>query len=388
MVKRKRIALIFSYNEGWIAGSYYIQNLIHALNSLPEDEKPELVILSTILDFEKVTKLNYPFLSHFNTNIKYTFFQKVINKLARVVTGKNVFEKRPSHTLANVFFPMSSEDLFELVQDKQRLFWIPDFQEYHLPHFFTQEQRQNRKSQQELLVKQKVPIVFSSNDSLTDFKTFFPEAQNPAFVLPFAVTHEKYHDTDIHTLKQKYNITKPYYFSPNQFWRHKNHLIVLKAIHRLKEKRDDFQVVFTGKEYDHRNPTYFEELKKFIDDNQLQNYVRFLGFIDRKEQLQLMNHSKAVIQPSLFEGWSTVVEDAKAMNQVVILSDLNVHREQMNYNVVFFDPKNEIDLAQKMEAVPIRSLDKEDDYLNNIKDFGLNFMRIVNKLTSNHEKHI
>ncbi|MDJ1482404.1 glycosyltransferase family 1 protein [Cytophagaceae bacterium YF14B1] len=388
MAKRKRVGLIFSYNEGWIAGAYYIQNLIHALNSIAEEDKPELVILSNKADFEKIKKICYPYLSHFEITITYNLVEKVLNKLARTITGRNIFEKRPSAALADVFFPMSNEDLFGLITHHQRLFWIPDFQEYHLPHFFTDEQKQNRKTQQSLLVKQKSPIVFSSNDSQADFRKFFPESENTTFVLPFAVTHDLYSDLQIEELKKKYNITKPYYFSPNQFWRHKNHLILLKAIQLLKERQTNFQVVFTGKEHDHRNPTYFEELKKFIDDNHLQEYVRFLGFIDRREQLQLMNHSKAVIQPSLFEGWSTVVEDAKAMNQVVILSDLNVHREQMNSNVVFFDPKNEVDLAQKMDAVPIRSLDKEDDYLTNIKDFGLNFMCIVNKLTSNHEKKI
>ena len=33
MVKRKKIALRFSYNEGWIAGAYYIMNLVHALKT-------------------------------------------------------------------------------------------------------------------------------------------------------------------------------------------------------------------------------------------------------------------------------------------------------------------------------------------------------------------
>ncbi len=46
---------------------------------------------------------------------------------------------------------------------------------------------------------------------------------------------------------------------------------------------------------------------------------RFLGFIDRGEQLQLMKNSIAIVQPSLFEGWSTVVEDTKAMQSCNII---------------------------------------------------------------------
>jgi glycosyltransferase involved in cell wall biosynthesis len=47
-----------------------------------------------------------------------------------------------------------------------------------------------------------------------------------------------------------------------------------------------------------------------------------------------------VIQPSLFEGWSTVVEDAKAIGRPLIVSDLPVHKEQTeNLANVWFFPK-------------------------------------------------
>jgi hypothetical protein len=54
-----------------------------------------------------------------------------------------------------------------------------------------------------------------------------------------------------------------------------------------------------------------------------------------------MNHALAIIQPSLFEGWSTVVEDVKAMNQHIIVSDLNVHRDQLGVQAFYFNPNNE-----------------------------------------------
>ena len=58
-----------------------------------------------------------------------------------------------------------------------------------------------------------------------------------------------------------------------------------------------------------------------------------------------MNNSEAIIQPSLFEGWSTTVEDAKFLNKFIILSDISLHREQMKDNVIFFSKQNEKELA-------------------------------------------
>lgn len=42
----------------------------------------------------------------------------------------------------------------------------------------------------------------------------------------------------------------------------------------------------------------------------------------------LMKHAIAIINPSLFEGGSTTVEEAKSLLKVIILSGIPVHREQ------------------------------------------------------------
>ncbi len=110
-------------------------------------------------------------------------------------------------------------------------------------------------------------------------------------------------------MADKYNIQRAYFFCPNQFWAHKNHLTVLKAIRHLKNNgHKDVLVVFSGKEFDHRNPEFIVGIKAYISEHKLEENIRLLGFIDREDQLQLMNNAISVIQPSLFEGWSTEVK--------------------------------------------------------------------------------
>ena len=40
MAKRIKVGIIYSYDENWIGGTYYYQNLIQSLNLLPERRKP------------------------------------------------------------------------------------------------------------------------------------------------------------------------------------------------------------------------------------------------------------------------------------------------------------------------------------------------------------
>jgi glycosyltransferase involved in cell wall biosynthesis len=61
-----------------------------------------------------------------------------------------------------------------------------------------------------------------------------------------------------------------------------------------------------------------------------------LGKVRREELLQLLRSATALVQPSRFEGWNTTIEDAKALGCPLILSDLEVHREQCPDAVGFF----------------------------------------------------
>jgi hypothetical protein len=55
-----------------------------------------------------------------------------------------------------------------------------------------------------------------------------------------------------------------------------------------------------------------------------------------------------MIQPSLFEGWSTVAEDAKAIGKSILISDFPVHCEQATPDFHFFNRNNAKELADLM----------------------------------------
>jgi hypothetical protein len=74
-----------------------------------------------------------------------------------------------------------------------------------------------------------------------------------------------------------------------------------------------------------------------------------LGLIDFKDVVCLLRYAKAVINPSLFEGWSTTVEECKSIGKNMILSNIRVHREQNPPDSVYFDPHNSQELASIME---------------------------------------
>lgn len=355
MAKRKRIGLVFLYDEIWAGGMYYLLNIINALNRLDDKQKPELVILYGHEGIkEKVNPGMYPYLTYLPFYKSYNFLE---NLFVRVVNRLGLFKKeysflpQYSRSLVDFVFPCdySFNHEYNSLKRLRKIYWIPDFQHKHLPRFFKQDDLIYRDHAIDKLANMNEKLVLSSENAKADFLKFFPHQRCSLQVIRFASVLPGFMHLNVDDLKKGFGITSTYFFSPNQFWAHKNHIIILKAIALLKNKQLKYQVIFTGKEQDNRGFEYLSTLKNYIAENGISEYVRFLGFIDRVEQLRLMKDARAVIQPSLFEGWSTVVEDAKAMEQTVVLSNIDVHVEQAGDRALYFDPYNEHELAMQME---------------------------------------
>ncbi len=230
--------------------------------------------------------------------------------------------------------------------------WIPDFQHKYYPDYFTSEELNRRDAKCIAISKSDMPVIFSSNDCLNDFNKFYCNNKDNAYVVPFV----SFIEPDIEAVKgkemkiiSKYNLSNSIYaVIMNQFWQHKNHIVVFQALEKYysDNPESNFRFVFTGQMDDYRNPDYIDSLKKIVENPKVAPHIDILGFIDRSEQITLMKNAAFVIQPSLFEGWGTVVEDAKVLDKTILLSDIPVHREQMNEKCILFDPHDPTALAE------------------------------------------
>ncbi len=142
----------------------------------------------------------------------------------------------------------------------------------------------------------------------------------------------------------------------NQFWKHKNHLAVFEALRILRARGLRPVVVCTGQLHDFRDPDYANTILQTVHHSGISSQVLLLGLVARRTQIELMRRCLAVVQPSLFEGWSTVVEDARVLGKACILSDLAVHREQGPPGAKFF-PRDSADalaehMAEAWETLP------------------------------------
>lgn len=342
------IKLAFTLIGGrqWMGGYNYQLNLIKALIQYESDRVESYLFIGQDADenifksFTEIDGLNVIQSSAFNQN---SASKRLLNAIV-LGRDKQALKVFLTHEIDVVFeaasfygwrFPLTT------------IAWIPDFQHKLMPHLFSRFSYWKREIGFQFQMRSGRNILLSSEDARASLEQFYPNAKGNTYVARFAVPAPAFQN-DLAKLKNEYNLPERYFFMPNQFWQHKNHECVIKALAIVKEQGSNMVVVSTGRTEDSRNPQHFADLKAMIARLKLEHEFRILGAVPYQHIATLMQACDALINPSFFEGWSTTVEEAKALGVRMILSNIAVHKEQAHDQADFFDPKSSHELAEKL----------------------------------------
>jgi len=261
--------------------------------------------------------------------------------------------------------------------------WFPDFQHGRLPQLFSPAARWRREIGFRAQIMSGRHIILSSKSAFADLRKYYPRMTNDVSVVRFATQPEpKSLTADPAAILAEYDLPQAYFYLPNQFWRHKNHQIVIDALAILKERGRDVVVAASGIPKDLREADYFDNVMRQVKARGLEMNFRYLGIIPLAHVYALLRASVALINPSRFEGWSTTVEEAKSFDVPLILSAIDVHRDQAGENAHYFDPDDPSALADELWmalqiAVPPVGRDLRPDLDRRVASFATDFANAV-----------
>ncbi len=340
------VGVVIYENAQWTAGAIYIRNLISALASLPADQRPIVRLIGLLgARLDLVRELSRLDFVETRTPIERSTAQTLAYRAMRK-TGRTLFGAKADPELrgTDVVFPC-------LIPDRSRgpqMFWVPDFQEHHFPELFSDTERQKRRAINQDIARQDATLVLSSQAALRDFQKFYPNARIAPRIWNFTTTISSAEQGGREP-RQTYGLPEKFLYLPNQFWVHKDHATAFRALANLKQRGLRIPLVCTGLEQDHRRPGHMDMLRQMAGELGLSDQIQFLGLVPRNDQFEIFRAAAAVLQTSLFEGWSTVVEDARAVGRPLIVTDLDVHREQCGEAARYFRRASPQDLAHVLE---------------------------------------
>ncbi len=367
---------------GWLGGRNYLWNLLYGL-SLLDDRHIEPVLMSApgdakelllpgVVHFPRAGRLASPWARRAGTATMRLFGRDLVQdrwlRRARV----DAYSHGP---------PLGRRTGVPYV------FWIPDAQHRRLPALFSAFERRERDIAFEIALDSAAAVITSSEAARGDLVRAYGRKADRVRVLHFVSSPR----VDLAQLPTKAELTarfqlRPRYFHlPNQFWPHKNHALVLDALAQLTTRAPDITVVTTGAK-DARNPQHFDALMAQAAKLGLGDRFRHLGLVSYDELIALMLHSVAVLNPSLFEGWSSSVEEARSLGKRVLLSDIDTHREQAPARGRYFASDDAAALAELLvaawqsydEAAEVRAIaDAAAALPGRVRAFGRAYQDIV-----------
>lgn len=168
-----------------------------------------------------------------------------------------------------------------------------------------------------------------------------------------------------------------YLLYPAQFWPHKNHVNLLRALRILHDKRAHAPLlVLVGSDKGNR-----AHVERCIAELGLAEAVRILGFVPTPDLVSLYRGARALIYPSFSGPENLPPLEAFALGCPVVCAEYPGAREQLEGAAIYFDPEQPETMAQAILQVlddgPLRSDLIERGRARAVRWTGKDFVRGV-----------
>lgn len=329
--------------EAWLGGTNYLRNLLGALAAVPDCR-----VLPVLLARPGTRQQGFERVQTVRSAALWMQQQFVFRNIFRWAGRDPLLDALLVHHEIDL---LSHSGVLGPHARTPVIAWISDVQHRIHPEFFPPRELRFRDELFQRSLREATRVLVSSEAARADVVRFFPGHADKLRVLRFVDgTMAATAATSRAALEAKYDFGGCYFALPNQYWIHKNHAVVLEALSLLRRSGRKVLVLSTGSPSDYRQPGHFDRLMHRRGELGLQESYRVLGIVPFADLAGLLRHSVAVINPSLFEGWSSSVEEAKSLGKRVVLADLPVHREQAPERAAYFDPKSPEQLAEALWA--------------------------------------
>jgi glycosyltransferase involved in cell wall biosynthesis len=215
------------------------------------------------------------------------------------------------------------------------------------PQTFPPRIVENQKRRMEHVKKEARLVIADSQATKKDLIEILGFEESRIRVVYLGVDHQRFLATispqEIERVQKKYQILKPYFLVLGTRNPRKNLDRVVKAfvLGRERGKLEDFNLVVSGRF------GWGEETKE-------EKGIQLTGFVDSADLPALYAGAKALVFPSLYEGFGLPVLEALACGTPVITSKAGSLAEVSGQAALYVDPESVEEITLAMEKVAAR----------------------------------
>jgi glycosyltransferase involved in cell wall biosynthesis len=263
-------------------------------------------------------------------------------------------------------------------------------QHLHYPEFFSKADFALREQLYRAFCAQAVYVCVQTQWSKHDVTQHYSISPDKVVVIRWGSVFDAYTGPSAEArqaTRQKYNLSDQFFFYPAVTWPHKNHEVILRALHRLKRDHGrKVAVYFTGASTEFR-----KKLDETARELNIFEQVHYLGFVTPEELQSIFSAATAMVFPSKFEGFGLPILEAFHAQLPVLSSTASVLPEVANDGALYFDPDSPAELAelmiQMLDDPGLRKtlIDQGAAQLSrfSINDTAVSFQRLYAQMTEN-----
>lgn len=222
---------------------------------------------------------------------------------------------------------------------------LHDLQHIELPEFFSRPERAFRRFAYERAARRADVVVTPSEHAKAMAVSRLGLDSERVVVAPHGVDHARF--TPDGAEQERFLVY------PANMWPHKNHARLLEGLTRASDR--SIELVLTGNDYGRRDELLAHAARLGIGDR-----VRHLGFVEHDELPRLLRRARAMIFPSLYEGFGQPPLEAMACGCAVASSVRGALDEVCGGAVLELDPLDVDSIAAAIDRLALDDALVED----------------------------
>jgi glycosyltransferase involved in cell wall biosynthesis len=221
---------------------------------------------------------------------------------------------------------------------------IADIQQEYYPEFFTRAELQARALMYGPSCQEATAVITVSEFSkrcLIEQYDLLPEKVHCVYEAGMERVDDPIRLPTVEEVRRKHHLPAGYGFYPANMWPHKNHQLLLLALHRLRQFHGMTpSLVLTGDDMGQG-----EQLEALAQHFQLQEQVHYLGYVPTADLPGLYRGAVMLLFPSLFEGFGIPLAEAMALGCPIAAANTGSIPEVVGDAALLFDPRHPDSIA-------------------------------------------
>lgn len=183
-------------------------------------------------------------------------------------------------------------------------------------------------------------LITGTEEGKRQIVSLFGVSEYKVKVIPFP-TPPLPEDRDNLLAKLKFKVAAPYLFYPARLWPHKNHAVIIAALHVLREKWGlQINLVLSG-----ANEGNLSHLMAYANSLGLATQIEYVGKVDDLELVKLYKGALALVYASAVGPDNLPPLEAMSLGCPAIVAEVPGAREQYGDACLYFKPTDDQGLA-------------------------------------------